>query len=234
MAGLSHLLTAESIRATALGLAFQIVLDEEAVAVEVPLVGQYNVENLLGVTGVTLACGIDFARAVAALPRLEPPPGRMQRIARPDAPLAVIDYAHTPDALAQALQALRPLAEARGGRLWAVFGAGGDRDPGKRAPMGAAAARHADVVIVTSDNPRSEDPASIVAQVAAGAIQARELMTIVDRRQAIEHAIGRAAPEDVVLIAGKGHEDYQIIGSSKLPFSDVTQARAALSARGRS
>jgi UDP-N-acetylmuramoyl-L-alanyl-D-glutamate--2,6-diaminopimelate ligase len=232
MAGLTHLLTAESIRATALGLAFRLVLDGEALAVEVPLVGQYNVENLLGVTGVTLACGIDFARAVAALPRLEPPPGRMQRIARPDAPLAVIDYAHTPDALAQALQALRPLAEARGGRLWAVFGAGGDRDPGKRAPMGAAAARHADIVVVTSDNPRTEDPASIVAQVAAGAVAARELTTIVDRRQAIEDAIGRAAAEDVVLIAGKGHENYQIIGSSKLPFSDVAQARAALSARG--
>ncbi len=233
IAGLAHRLTADSIRATPIGLAFRVMLDGEAVVVEVPLVGQYNVENLLGVTGVSLACGIDFARAVAALPRLEPPPGRMQRVARPDAPLAVIDYAHTPDALAQALQALRPLAEARGGRLWAVFGAGGDRDPGKRAPMGEAAAQHADAVVVTSDNPRTEDPASIVAQVAAGAVQARELVTIVDRRQAIEDAIGRAAPEDVVLIAGKGHEDYQIVGSSKLPFSDVAQARAALSARGR-
>jgi UDP-N-acetylmuramoyl-L-alanyl-D-glutamate--2,6-diaminopimelate ligase len=233
IAGLAHRLTADSIRATPIGLAFGIALDGEAVAVEVPLVGQYNVENLLGVIGVSIACGIDFARAVAALPRLEPPPGRMQRVARPDAPLAVIDYAHTPDALAQALQALRPLAEARGGRLWAVFGAGGDRDPGKRAPMGAAAARHADVVVVTSDNPRTEDPASIVAQVAAGAVQGRELTTIVDRRRAIEDAIGRAAPEDVVLIAGKGHEDYQIVGSSKLPFSDVVQARAALAARGR-
>jgi UDP-N-acetylmuramoyl-L-alanyl-D-glutamate--2,6-diaminopimelate ligase len=233
IAGLAHRLTADSIRATPIGIAFGIALDGEAVAVEVPLVGQYNVENLLGVIGVSLACGIDFARAVAALPRLEPPPGRMQRVARPDAPLAVIDYAHTPDALAQALQALRPLAEARGGRLWAVFGAGGDRDPGKRAPMGAAAARYADVVVVTSDNPRTEDPASIVAQVADGAVQGRELTTIVDRRQAIEDAIGRAAPEDVVLIAGKGHEDYQIVGSRKLPFSDVAQARAALSARGR-
>jgi UDP-N-acetylmuramoyl-L-alanyl-D-glutamate--2,6-diaminopimelate ligase len=234
IAGLAHQLAADSIRATALGLAFRIALDGEAVAVEVPLVGQYNVENLLGVTGVSLACGIDFAGAVAALPRLEPPPGRMQRVARPAAPLAVIDYAHTPDALAQALQALRPLAAARGGRLWTVFGAGGDRDPGKRAPMGAAAARHADVVVVTSDNPRTEDPVAIVAQVAAGAAQASELTAIVDRKQAIEHAIGRAAPEDVVLIAGKGHEDYQIIGSRRLPFSDVAQASAALSARGTS
>jgi UDP-N-acetylmuramoyl-L-alanyl-D-glutamate--2,6-diaminopimelate ligase len=233
IAGLAHRFTADSIRATPLGLAFRIALDGEAVAVEVPLVGQYNVENLLGVIGVSLACGIDFARAVAALPSLEPPPGRMQRVARPDAPLAVIDYAHTPDALAQRC---RLRMAGRGGRLWAVFGAGGDRDPGKRAPMGAAAARHADVVVVTSDTPRTEDPASIVAQVAAGAAgsaQGRELTTIVDRRQAIEGAIGRAAPEDVVLIAGKGHEDYQIVGSSKLPFSDVAQARAALAARSR-
>jgi UDP-N-acetylmuramyl-tripeptide synthetase len=234
-AGLAHRLSAEAIRATAEGLAFRAVLDGDAAEVAVPLVGQYNVENLLGVTGVSLACGIDFARAVAALPRLEPPPGRMQRVARADAadaPLAVVDYAHTPDALAQALQALRPLADARGGRLWAVFGAGGDRDPGKRAPMGAAAARHADVVVVTSDNPRTEDPAAIVAQVAAGAAGARELIAETDRRQAIVDAIGRASPADVVLIAGKGHEDYQIVGASRLPFSDVEQARAALAARG--
>jgi UDP-N-acetylmuramoyl-L-alanyl-D-glutamate--2,6-diaminopimelate ligase len=231
-AGLAHRLSAESIRATAEGLAFRVLLDDDAADVAVPLVGQYNVENLLGVTGVSLACGIDFARAVAALPCLEPPPGRMQRIARPDAPLAVVDYAHTPDALAQALQALRPLADARGGRLWVVFGAGGDRDPGKRAPMGAAAARHADVVVVTSDNPRSEDPAAIVAQVAGGAAGARELTTETDRMRAIFDSIGSADPADVVLIAGKGHEDYQIIGASRLPFSDVEQAQAALAVRG--
>ena len=124
-----------------------------------PLVGQFNVENLLGVLGVMQACGIDFARAVAALPQLHPPPGRMQQVALPRCAAAVIDYAHTPDALVKALAALRPLAEARGakassGKLWVVFGAGGDRDPGKRAPMGAAAAHGADVVVVTSDNPR--------------------------------------------------------------------------------
>ena len=229
-------LTARAIRAMSHGLAFEVELDGHAIPIEVPLVGQFNVENLLGVLGVMHACGIDFARAVAALPQLRPPPGRMQQVARPDAPLAVIDYAHTPDALAKALAALRPLAEARGaegerGKLWVVFGAGGDRDAGKRAPMGAAAAQGADVVIVTSDNPRSENADSIATQVAAGAAKARELITVVDRSRAIAHAIANAAPADVVLIAGKGHESYQIIGAEKLPFSDLSQARAALARR---
>jgi UDP-N-acetylmuramoyl-L-alanyl-D-glutamate--2,6-diaminopimelate ligase len=118
-----------------------------------------------------------------------------------------------------------------GGKLWVVFGAGGDRDAGKRAPMGAAAAQAADVVIVTSDNPRSENAEAIASQVAAGAANARELITVVDRSRAIAHAIANAGPTDVVLIAGKGHESYQIIGAERLPFSDVSQARAALSRR---
>lgn len=232
----SHRLVARAIRATSHGLAFEVELDGEAIRIEVPVVGQFNVENLLGVLGVMHACGIDFARAVAALPQLHPPPGRMQQIALPDAPLAVIDYAHTPDALAKALVALRPLAEARGakgfaGKLWVVFGAGGDRDAGKRAPMGAAAAQGADVVVVTSDNPRSENAEAIVAQIAAGAAGAREVVTIVDRSRAIAHAIANAASVDVVLIAGKGHESYQLIGAEKLPFSDLAQARAALARR---
>lgn len=230
----AHLLTARAIRATARGLAFEAVLDGQAIPIEVPLIGQFNVENLLGVLGVMHACGIDFARAVAALRGLDPPPGRMQQIAMSNAPLAVIDYAHTPDALTKVLDALRPLVEARGGKLWIVFGAGGDRDVGKRAPMGAAAAQGADVVVVTSDNPRCENAESIVSQVASGAVGTRELITIVDRSQAIFHAIEQAAPVDVVLIAGKGHEGYQIIGAAKLPFSDVSQARAALATRDRS
>jgi UDP-N-acetylmuramoyl-L-alanyl-D-glutamate--2,6-diaminopimelate ligase len=157
----------------------------------------------------------------------------MQRIVQPDAPLAVVDYAHTPDALTQALQALRPLADARHGRLWVVFGAGGDRDQGKRAPMGAAAAGGADVVVVTSDNPRTEDPSAIVAQIALGARGAGELVCVLDRSEAIAHAVGKAAAEDVVLVAGKGHEDYQIVGTRKQPYSDLAQVRAALSERGR-
>ena len=232
----SQRISARAIRATSHGLAFEAELDGESIAVEVPLVGQFNVENLLGVLGVMHACGIEFARAMAALPQLHPPPGRMQQVALPDAPLAVIDYAHTPDALAKALAALRPLVEARGsqgagGKLWVVFGAGGDRDAGKRAPMGAAAAQGADVVVVTSDNPRSENADAIAAQVAAGAANARELITVIDRSRAIAHAMANAAPTDVVLIAGKGHESYQIIGAEKLPFSDLAHARAALARR---
>jgi UDP-N-acetylmuramoyl-L-alanyl-D-glutamate--2,6-diaminopimelate ligase len=230
---LAHLLAAEDIRTTTDGQAFVAVLDGQRVAVDVPVVGHYNVSNLLGVVGVALACGVNFAAAVAALPSLSPPMGRMQRVVRPDAPLAVVDYAHTPDALAQALQALRPLAQSRRGRLWVVFGAGGDRDAGKRAPMGAAAAGGADVVVVTSDNPRTEDPAAIVAQVALGARTARELHCVLDRGEAIETAVAKAAPQDVILVAGKGHEDYQIVGTRKQPYSDLAQVRAALSERGR-
>jgi UDP-N-acetylmuramoyl-L-alanyl-D-glutamate--2,6-diaminopimelate ligase len=230
---LAHMLTAENILPTADGLGFLAKLDGLGVAVEVPVVGHYNIANLLGVVGVALACGVNFAAAVAALPHLAPPLGRMQRVVRPDAPLAVVDYAHTPDALAQALLALRPLAESRRGKIWVVFGAGGDRDPGKRAPMGAAAASGADVVVVTSDNPRTEDPSAIVAQVALGARDARELVCLLDRTEAIAHAVQKAAPEDIVLVAGKGHEDYQVIGTNRQPYSDLAQVRAALSERGR-
>jgi len=230
---LAHMLTAENILPTADGLGFLAKLDGSGVAVEVPVVGHYNISNLLGVVGVALACGVNFAAAVAALPHLAPPLGRMQRVVRPDAPLAVVDYAHTPDALAQALLALRPLAESRSGKIWVVFGAGGDRDPGKRAPMGAAAASGADVVVVTSDNPRTEDPSAIVAQVALGARDARELVCLLDRTEAIAHAVRTAAPEDIVLVAGKGHEDYQVIGTNRQPYSDLAQVRAALSERGR-
>ena len=232
-AQVSHRLTARAVRATSDGLAFEAELDGHRIAIEVPLVGQFNVENLLGVLGVMHACGIGFADATAALPQLQPPPGRMQQIALPDAPLAVIDYAHTPDALAKALAALRPLVKARGqsGKLWVVFGAGGDRDAGKRAPMGAAAAQGADVIVVTSDNPRSENAETIASQVAAGATSARNLITMVDRSRAIDHAIAHARAADVILIAGKGHESYQVIGAKKLPFSDQAHARAALARR---
>jgi UDP-N-acetylmuramoyl-L-alanyl-D-glutamate--2,6-diaminopimelate ligase len=224
-------LLAHRVRSTAGGLAFELQADTVRRAVEVPLVGQFNVANLLGVIGVSLACGVALDAALAALASLVPPPGRMQRVAPDVNPLVVVDYAHTPDALMQALAALRPLADARGGRLWAVFGAGGDRDPGKRAPMGAAVARGADVVVVTSDNPRGEDPRGIVEQVAAGARGARELHVVVDRAQAIERAVTTAAAADVVLVAGKGHEDYQIVGAERRPFSDVEFARKALALR---
>jgi UDP-N-acetylmuramoyl-L-alanyl-D-glutamate--2,6-diaminopimelate ligase len=231
--GLALRLAAREVRATPQGLAFTIDGGAERAAVDVALVGQFNVANLLAVTGALIATGMRLPEAAALLPQLVPPPGRMQRIGgalEANQPLAVVDYAHTPDALAQALAALRPVAQARGGALWVVFGAGGDRDPGKRAPMGAAAAA-ADRIVITSDNPRSEDPASIVAMVASGAPADRACERIVDRAQAIRFAVERAEARDVVLIAGKGHEDYQDVRGSKLPFSDVEQAQAALSAR---
>lgn len=228
--GLALQLVARELRVTPLGLAFTIEGGAEQAAVEVSLVGQFNVSNLLAVTGALIASGLSLAQAAALLPQLAPPPGRMQRVGGEGEPLAVVDYAHTPDALEQALRALRPLAQARGGRLWVVFGAGGDRDPGKRAPMGAAAAA-ADRIVVTSDNPRTEDPAAIVAAVAAGVPADRERTCLVDRAEAISWALAQAAAADVVLVAGKGHEAYQDVAGHKRHFSDVDEASKALRAR---
>jgi len=232
-AGLAHLLSARDIRVNANGLEFTLRLGRSEGRLEVPLVGQFNVSNLLAAIGAVLACGVDFEFACRVAPQLLPPPGRMQRVRTRNAaePLVVVDYAHTADAIEQALLALRPQANARGGKLWIVFGAGGDRDPGKRAPMGAAASRYADRLVITSDNPRREDPAAIVAAVAAGAPARLNVELIVDRAQAITEAIAAADARDVVLIAGKGHETTQDIGGVKRPFSDVEQARAALTAR---
>ena len=203
-------------------------------AVATALLGDYNVDNLLLVLGGLRALGIALDRAVGALPGLTPVPGRMQRVPGPArGPSVVVDYAHTPDALAKALHALRPLAAARGGALCCVFGCGGDRDPGKRAPMGAIAAQWADRVIVTSDNPRGESPQAIVEQVLAGvpAALAGKVGAEPDRRAAIARAVRQADARDVVLVAGKGHEDYQEIAGSRLPFCDADEARAALAGR---
>jgi UDP-N-acetylmuramoyl-L-alanyl-D-glutamate--2,6-diaminopimelate ligase len=226
--------------------------------VRTALIGGFNVENLLVVAGCLRALGVPLAEVARALAMLAPVPGRLQRVAAVGAvgavgagsagsagsaggegpqPAVVVDYAHTPDALDKALQALAPLARARGGQLWCVFGCGGDRDSTKRPLMGQAAVRGAAHVVVTSDNPRSEDPAHILAQVLAGARQMpvaagpHSLQAIEDRRAAIAHAVRQAAPEDVVLIAGKGHEQTQEIAGVKHPFCDVTEATAALLAR---
>jgi UDP-N-acetylmuramoyl-L-alanyl-D-glutamate--2,6-diaminopimelate ligase len=212
--------------------------------VRTALIGDFNVENLLVVAGCLRARAVPLADVALALGRLTPVPGRLQRVPAVGAvgaaaqPAVVVDYAHTPDALEKALQALAPLARTRGGQLWCVFGCGGDRDATKRPLMGQSAVRGAAHVVVTSDNPRSEDPARILAQVMAGAQQTpviaatRTLQAIEDRRAAIVHAVCQAAPEDVVLIAGKGHEQTQEIAGVKHPFCDVTEAMAALQARG--
>lgn len=223
-------LRATALRATATGQAFTLMAGDERADVTVGLVGSFNVSNLLAVTGALLAAGLSLADAAALLPRLSPPPGRMQCLGGSGQPLAVVDYAHTPDAIAQALTALRPLAQARGGALWIVFGAGGDRDPGKRAPMGAAAAA-ADQIVITSDNPRGEDPAAIAAQVAAGIPAGSSCRTLIDRGMAIDSVLAEADARDVVLIAGKGHEPYQETRGVRTPFSDVERASAALASR---
>ena len=211
--------------------------------VRTSLIGGFNVENVLVVAGCLRALGVPLAEVARALATLTPVPGRLQRVAAVATvgdgpqPAVVVDYAHTPDALDKALQALAPLAQARGGQLWCVFGCGGDRDASKRPLMGQAAVRGAAHVVVTSDNPRSEDPAHILAQVMAGARQsqaaavAHSPQAIEDRRAAIVHAVRQAAPEDVVLIAGKGHEQTQEIAGVKHPFCDVAEATAALQAR---
>ncbi|WP_295523994.1 UDP-N-acetylmuramoyl-L-alanyl-D-glutamate--2,6-diaminopimelate ligase [uncultured Pseudacidovorax sp.] len=218
------------------GLRFQVVEQGGAEAmVSTTLVGDYNVANLLGVIGTLRALGLPLGAAAAACARLGSVPGRMDVVAA-DAglPLVVVDYAHTPDALQKALAALRPFAESRGGRLWCVFGCGGDRDPGKRPLMGDIAERGADRVVVTSDNPRSESPQAIVDQIVAGLAAPHAARVVVDRTAAIAEAIAQAAAQDVVLLAGKGHEDYQEVAGRRLPFSDRAQAQTALAARSRS
>ena len=189
--------------------------------------GRFNAANALGVLGCLVAYGLDFRDAAGRLANLPPVPGRMERIA--EEPLIVVDYAHSPDALEKVLTALRPVAAARGGRLAVVFGAGGDRDAAKRPLMGAIAGRLADRVLITSDNPRSEDPLAIMAQIERGVSGAREAEP--DRRLAIEKAVREADRRDVVLIAGKGHERTQEIAGRRLAFSDSLAARAALALR---
>lgn len=216
------------------GLAFDLVEGGAVQPVRSSLIGDYNASNLLVVLGALRALGAPLDHAAATVPGLTPVPGRMQRVAAANLqlPEVVVDYAHTPDALDKTLAALRPLAAARGGKLWCVFGCGGDRDTTKRPMMGAIAQQLADVVLVTSDNPRSEPAQSIVDQILAGMRAAPAPIVQVDRRLAIEQAIAQAAPQDVLLLAGKGHESTQEIAGVKHPFSDVLVARAALRQRG--
>ncbi len=210
------------------GVLFDLAGDWGDATVQAPVWGMFNVSNLLAVIGTLLAAGAPLKLAVEALATLKAVPGRMNALGGDGRPLVVIDYAHTPDALEKALATLRPLATARGGQLRVVFGCGGERDRGKRAPMGEVASRLADVVILTSDNPRGEDPQQILDQIAAGARDAR---LIAGRAVAIGMAIGDAGVADVVLVAGKGHETTQEIGGRRLPFSDHEVARSALDNR---
>lgn len=229
--GLQHpaRLMAVDIAHTAQGMAFTVVEGQQRQPMQTALIGQYNISNLLGVLATLRGQGHSLAQAVAACASLQPVPGRMQQIAVVGQPLVAIDYAHTPDALQQALAALRPLAQARGGRLCCVFGCGGNRDARKRPLMGAAAEQGADQVLVTSDNPRLEDPQAIVADILAG--MRPQTPYELDRAAAIAQAIAQADARDVVLLAGKGHEDYQDAQGRKRPFSDYHEAARAVQAR---
>jgi UDP-N-acetylmuramoyl-L-alanyl-D-glutamate--2,6-diaminopimelate ligase len=189
------------------------------------LIGAFNVENLLAALATLLGWEIALPRAIAALEQCSAPPGRMETLSAPGRALAIVDYAHTPDALEKALLAARAHCA---GRLTCVFGCGGDRDPGKRALMGAIAERLADCVIITDDNPRSEDGDAIVADIVAGLSRAADARIERDRARAIALALADGASGDAVLIAGKGHEDYQIVGAERRHFSDREVALAAL------
>jgi UDP-N-acetylmuramoyl-L-alanyl-D-glutamate--2,6-diaminopimelate ligase len=224
-------LQAQDIGYTSEGLRFTVAEGGARHALQTHLVGQYNVSNLLGVLGMMRAIGVPLADAVAACGGLLPVPGRMERIHVAGQPLVAVDYAHTPDALDKALAALRPLAAQRGGELWCVFGCGGDRDPVKRPLMAAVAEKNADRVVVTSDNPRSEKPEAIISQILLGLSHADVVEVQADRARAIAETIAAARPQDVVLVAGKGHEDYQEIAGVRHPFSDQAHAQAALRAR---
>jgi UDP-N-acetylmuramoyl-L-alanyl-D-glutamate--2,6-diaminopimelate ligase len=226
------LLSATDIRIGQQGTSFQLTSPFGSGAVRTQLIGRFNVSNALAIAGVLFARGFGFDVVVGQLEALVAVPGRMQQLGGSDGPLAVIDYAHTPDALRKALDTLRAVAQARAGRLWCVFGCGGDRDPGKRPEMGREA-NQADQIIVTSDNPRSEAPEDIIAQVVAGVPQAErsKLQVIQDRATAILSAIRNAGKQDVILVAGKGHEDYQEIKGRRLPFRDADHAALALATR---
>jgi UDP-N-acetylmuramoyl-L-alanyl-D-glutamate--2,6-diaminopimelate ligase len=207
------------------GLRLEITTPWGAARLASPMIGGFNASNLLGVLGVLMSTEIPLQDAVEALAHVESVPGRLQMVRVAGAPLVVVDYAHTPDALEKVLQTLRDLLPA-GARLHCVFGCGGDRDPGKRPLMGEVATRLADSTVITSDNPRSENPRAIINDIAAGAHPNYSVEP--DRAAAIARALHDAGPQDVVLIAGKGHETYQEIGDRRLPFDDTTVARELL------
>lgn len=189
------------------------------------LLGSFNVSNLLAVVSSLVACGMDFNDALAQAEGIMPVPGRMQTLGGDGSALFVVDYAHTPDALDQALSTLKKHCS---GRLWCVFGCGGDRDKGKRAQMGEIATRLADVVVITDDNPRFESPGMITDDILQGVSDESKVELIHDRSRAIQKAVSEATSEDVVLVAGKGHENYQLIGKNKIPFSDKGEIESQL------
>jgi len=211
------------------GVRAQLVTAQGTGELRSQLIGRFNLSNLLAAIGALLGLGHALADILAILPQLQGPAGRMQRLGGAGRPLVVVDYAHTPDALDKVLTALRPHVGAQG-RLVCVFGCGGDRDRGKRPEMAAVAERLADQVVVTDDNPRTEDPAAIVADIHAGFAHPEQVSFAGRREAAIAQAVAAATAQDIVVLAGKGHEPYQEIAGVRHPFSDLDQAERALTA----
>lgn len=209
------------------GLRLVLAAQGRRATLRVGLLGRFNAANVLATLGALLALETPLREALERLALLQPVRGRMERFGGGKQPTVVVDYAHTPGGLQAALAAMR---EHFAGRIWCVFGCGGDRDRGKRPLMGAIVHGSADQVVITNDNPRSEDPARIIAEIQAGAGADDRVCVIPDRREAVAHCIRAAAPEDAILVAGKGHEDYQLIGDQRLPYSDRETVREALEA----
>ena len=214
------------------GQRIEVTSSSGTVQIDTAVIGSFNADNMALVFATLLQLGHSADKVVKALKNVTPAPGRMQHIE--GQPAVIVDYAHTPDALEKTIQALRPFADKRKGKLWVVFGCGGDRDRSKRPLMGAVAAGHADCVVVTSDNPRSENPQDILNEIIAGIDKTHndKVVAEVDRVQAIEYAISKASAEDVVLLAGKGHEDTQTIGKQVIAHSDAQCAASILAKRG--
>lgn len=213
------------------GVSLRVHYQGEARSLKAPLMGRFNVYNLLAALGALLGAGVTFADSVTALNDVQPVPGRMEVVRAAcdkSLPLVVVDYAHTPDALEQVLRALRPHCQ---GALWCVVGCGGDRDIGKRAEMGRVACTLADRLVLTTDNPRSESPQHIIADIEQGIAMGSSYRVEADRAKAIAMAITAASVKDVVLIAGKGHEDYQEVAGKRIPFSDVLVSQHVLMGR---
>ena len=214
------------------GQRIELKINGASTQIDTSIIGEFNADNMALVLATLIRLGYDASQVKSALAGVTPAPGRMQHIE--GEPAVVVDYAHTPDALEKTLLALRPFANKRQGKLWVVFGCGGDRDRSKRPLMGAAAADKADFVVVTSDNPRSEKPENILQEIVDGIDKARQdkLHVEVDRVRAIEFAVAKASAKDVVLLAGKGHESTQTIGAQVIAHSDVQCAMTALGKRG--
>jgi len=224
-------LQAEAIEQEAGALTFVVVEGAERRTVTASAIGLYNVSNLLGVIGALRALGLPLESAAMACCSLSAVPGRLNTLSQAGKPLVVIDYAHTPDAIEKVLSVLKPVAQARGGQLWCVFGCGGDRDASKRPLMAATAQKNADQIVVTSDNPRNESPTAIISQILLGLTHSASVRVQTDRALAIAEALTSAQPADVVLLAGKGHEKYQEVAGIKYSFDDLYHAQLALDSR---